>query len=58
MHAIFSLAYFAVHLYCTYYVWTDAKKRGMNDVLWAVIAFFGCFPVGFLIYLIARKPAV
>jgi len=51
------LAYVAVHIYCAYYVYTDAKKRGMNDIVWALVSFFVCFPIGFVIYLIARKPA-
>jgi len=38
-----------------YWVYTDASKRGMNAVLWAILSFV-CFPITPIIYLIIRKP--
>lgn len=38
------------------FVFVDAKKRNMNPLLWAVIAFFGPFLLGLLIYFICRTP--
>lgn len=38
------------------FVYRDAKKRGMNAVVWALVAFFGPFLVGVIIYIICRTP--
>ena len=40
---------------CAIYVATDANKRGMNGVAWAIGVFFLCI-VFLPIYLIVRKP--
>lgn len=38
------------------YVYRDAEKRGMNGLLWALVAFFVPYFLGFVIYLLSRKP--
>lgn len=38
------------------YVYHDAEKRGMNGLLWALVAFFVPYFLGFVIYLLNRKP--
>lgn len=40
------------------FVYKDAKKRRMNQVLWTIVAIFGPFLMGVIIYLICRKPLV
>ena len=40
--------------YCTYFVYTDATARGANGIVWALITWFGCFPIGFICYFIMR----
>ena len=40
---------------CTVFVFTDAKKRGMNAVLWAIGTFLLCIVI-LPVYLIMRKP--
>jgi hypothetical protein len=37
-----------------YWVYTDATSRGANGVLWALITFFGCFPIGLIVYFVVR----
>mgnify|MGYP001088864320 FL=1 len=37
------------------YVYRDAKRRGMNAVLWTLIALLSPALVGFIIYLLARN---
>jgi hypothetical protein len=38
------------------YVYRDAERRGMNGLLWALVAFFVPYFLGFVIYLLSRKP--
>ena len=45
----------AIAIGLTYYVYTDAKKRGMDNAgLWAVLTFFTGL-IGLIIYLLVRK---
>ena len=45
----------AISIGLTYFVYTDAKKRGMdNAALWAVLTFFTGL-IGLIIYLLVRK---
>ncbi len=37
------------------YVYRDAKRRGMNAILWAMVAVFAPSLIGFIIYLIVRE---
>ena len=38
------------------YVYHDARRRGMNQALWALIAAFVPYLIGFVIYFLTRKP--
>lgn len=38
-----------------YWVYTDANKRGMNGVVWAIATFLVCI-ISLPLYLIMRKP--
>lgn len=38
------------------YVHADARKRGMNPLLWTLIAVFVPYFIGLIVYLITRKP--
>jgi len=44
-----------VMLMITLFTWRDAKRRGMNPVLWSLIAGFSPALMGFLIYLLVRS---
>ena len=45
----------AIALGLAYFVYTDAKKRGMdNAALWAILTFFTGL-IGLIIYLLVRK---
>jgi hypothetical protein len=57
IHGLFSLISFAIVVYSCYWVYTDAQKRGMPAVGWAIGTFF-CWPIVPIIYLIMRKPVV
>jgi len=38
------------------YVWSDAKRRGMNAVLWVLLAIFIPNAIGIILYFILRDP--
>jgi hypothetical protein len=38
------------------YVWADAKRRGMNHVLWTLLAIFIPNAIGLILYFILRSP--
>jgi hypothetical protein len=38
------------------YVWADAKRRGMNAVLWVLLAIFIPNLIGVILYFILREP--
>ena len=38
------------------YVWSDAKRRGMNAVLWVLLAIFIPNAIGVILYFILRDP--
>lgn len=38
------------------YIWADARRRGMNHVLWTLLAFFIPYAVGIILYFILREP--
>ena len=45
----------AISIGLTIFVYTDAKKRGMdNPILWAILTFFTGL-IGLIIYLLVRK---
>ncbi len=40
------------------YVYADAKRRGMNALLWVLLALFLPKPIGFIAYFLLRKPLI
>jgi hypothetical protein len=38
------------------YVWGDARRRGMNHVLWTLLALFIPYAVGIILYFLMRDP--
>jgi hypothetical protein len=38
------------------YVWADAKRRGMNHVLWMLLAIFIPNAIGIILYFVLRDP--
>ena len=38
------------------YVWGDARRRGMNHVMWTLLALFIPYAVGLILYFILRDP--
>jgi hypothetical protein len=38
------------------YVWADARRRGMNHVLWTLLALFIPYAVGIILYFVLREP--
>ena len=38
------------------YVWGDARRRGMNHVLWTLLALFIPYAVGVILYFLLRDP--
>ncbi len=51
-----SLFWLVINIAVSYWIYTDAQKRGMNGILWAILTFFTC-PIAPIIYFIMRKPA-
>ena len=47
---------FAATLLLTGYIYADAKRRGMNAVLWAVLVILIPKPIGFIAYFLLRVP--
>ena len=56
MHMILGIRIlsFLIAVAVAYWVYTDAEKRGMNAILWAVLTFF-CCPITVIVYLIMRS---
>jgi len=54
--SIIMLIYILIMVIATIFVYKDAKKRNMNGGMWAIIAFFGPFLIGVIIYLVCRNP--
>lgn len=46
----------AIYVLLLGYVWGDAKRRGMNHVLWTLLALFIPYVVGVIIYFVVREP--
>ncbi len=53
---IFFITIFFILIGIGTFVYKDSKKRGMNPMLWTLIALFVPYFVGIIIYLLARKP--
>jgi hypothetical protein len=54
--ALFASAAAAVFTLLVGYVWADAKRRGMNRVLWTLLAIFIPNAIGIILYFILRDP--
>ncbi len=46
----------AATILLTGYIYADAKRRGMNAVLWTVLVFLTPKPIGFIAYFLLRTP--
>ena len=54
--AVLGLLVFFVLIGLASYVYQDARRRGMPPLLWALIAFFVPYFLGFIIYILLRSP--
>lgn len=46
----------AIYVLLLGYVWGDARRRGMNHVMWTLLALFIPSAVGIILYFILREP--
>lgn len=46
----------AIYVLLLGYVWGDARRRGMNHVLWTLLALFIPSAVGIILYFVLRDP--
>ena len=46
----------AIYVLLLGYVWGDARRRGMNHVMWTLLALFIPSAVGLILYFILRDP--
>jgi hypothetical protein len=46
----------AIYVLLLGYVWGDARRRGMNHVLWTLLALFIPYAVGVILYFLLREP--
>ena len=46
----------AIYVLLLGYVWGDARRRGMNHVLWTLLALFIPYVVGVILYFLLREP--
>jgi hypothetical protein len=46
----------ALYILLVGYVWADAKRRGMNALLWVLLAIFIPNAIGIILYFILRQP--
>jgi predicted membrane channel-forming protein YqfA (hemolysin III family) len=53
---IFALGMMTLWLAAVLYVFHDARRRGMPAGLWALVAAFVPYLIGFVIYFVTRKP--
>jgi hypothetical protein len=49
---VFLVAYIALIVY----IYNDARRRGMNYVLWTLLAIFAPSAIGIILYFILRQP--
>jgi putative effector of murein hydrolase LrgA (UPF0299 family) len=54
--SVVGAALLAAFLLLVGYVWGDAKRRGMNHVLWVLLAIFIPNAIGIILYFIVRDP--
>lgn len=55
IHLIIILTVLAVFILIGVYVYKDANARGMNGLLWAIVAMFAPSFIGIIVYLIVRE---
>jgi hypothetical protein len=48
----------AIYVLLLGYVWGDARRRGMNHVLWTFLALLIPYAVGLILYFIIREPVL
>lgn len=54
--SLLCVAFLATYVLFIGYVWGDAKRRGMNQVLWTLLAIFIPNAIGIILYFILRDP--
>lgn len=54
--SVFLIGILATWVGLCFYVYHDSAQRGMNRVLWTLVAIFTPNLLGFVVYLILRKP--
>jgi Double zinc ribbon len=54
--SLFGVAFLGAYVLLVGYVWGDAKRRGMNQVLWTLLAIFIPNAIGIILYFILRDP--
>ena len=54
--ALSGLVPLALYVLLVGYVWGDAKRRGMNALLWTLLAVFIPSAIGIILYFILREP--
>ncbi len=53
---LFGIVPLALYVLLVGYVWGDAKRRGMNALLWVLLAIFIPSAIGIILYFILRDP--
>ena len=56
--AIFIIVPFVILTFIAIWVYKDAKKKGINTVVWVLTVWIIPFFIGFIIYLIARNKII
>jgi hypothetical protein len=50
-----ALCYFPAAMLASVWTFTDANSRRKPGWLWALVSFFGVFPIGFLVYVLLGR---
>lgn len=53
---LIGVAFLGAYVLLVGYVWGDARRRGMNHVLWTLLALFIPNAIGIILYFILRDP--
>jgi hypothetical protein len=53
---LFGVVPLAIYVLLLGYVWGDARRRGMNHLLWTLLALLIPYVVGVILYFIVREP--
>jgi hypothetical protein len=54
--SLVGVAFLGAYVLCIGYVYGDARRRGMNHVLWTLLAIFIPNAIGIILYFILRDP--